>query len=276
MRKRAAAVVLDQIIEGVQEDLAVRQGQVPLDDLKAQAASRPPAKDLLARLSAANSVGVIAEVKRSSPSRGAIAAIADPAALAQAYEAGGAAAISVLTERRFFGGSLADLKAVRRAVDVPVLRKDFVVSSYQVWEARAYGADIVLLIVAALERLRLIGLIERTVSLGMTPLVEVHSEAELEVAIECGAKLIGFNARDLKTLAVDPAVFGRLAPLAGPGIVKVAESGVSGPHDLAAYAHRGADAVLIGEYVATASDPEQAVRELVAMGSHPSVRSLRR
>ncbi|MDR2565715.1 MAG: indole-3-glycerol phosphate synthase TrpC [Bifidobacteriaceae bacterium] len=273
---KKTGTVLDQIIAGVREDLAARQARVSLAQLKASACDRPPAKDFLARLRASASVAVIAEVKRSSPSRGPIAAIADPAALAQAYEAGGAAAISVLTESRHFHGSLADLAAVRRAVDIPVLRKDFVVSSYQVWEARAHGADLVLLIVAALDRLQLIGLIERTVSLGMTPLVEVHNEAELELAQEAGARLVGFNARNLKTLSVDPSVFGRLAPLAGPDVVKVAESGVSSPHDLAAYAHRGADAVLIGEYLASASHPEQAVRELVAMGSHPSVRSLRR
>jgi indole-3-glycerol phosphate synthase len=268
--------VLDQILVGVREDLACRQNRVSLNQLKALAAGRPPAKDFLARLRASASIGIIAEVKRSSPSRGPIAAIADPAALAAAYEAGGAAAISVLTEGRFFQGDLSDLAAVRRAVDLPILRKDFVVSSYQVWEARAHGADLVLLIVAALEKLQLIGLIERTVSLGMTPLVEVHTEAELEAALEAGAKLVGFNARNLKTLSIDPALFSRLAPLAGPDVVKVAESGVSGPHDIAAYVHRGADAVLIGQYLAGASEPEQAVRELVAMGAHPSVRSLRR
>jgi indole-3-glycerol phosphate synthase len=273
---KKAGTVLDQIIEGVREDLAVRQAQVSLDALKAMAGLRPPAKDVLARLRDATSVGVIAEVKRSSPSRGTIAPITNPAALAGAYETGGAAAISVLTEGRFFRGCLADLAAVRRAVDVPVLRKDFIISSYQVWEARAHGADMILLIVAALERLELIGLIERAISLGMTPLVEVHDETELAIAQEAGAKLIGFNARDLKTLSVNPDVFARLAPLAGRDVVKVAESGVSSPHDLAVYAHRGADAVLIGEYLATASDPAQAVRELVAMGSHPSVRSLRR
>ncbi|MDR1189345.1 MAG: indole-3-glycerol phosphate synthase TrpC [Bifidobacteriaceae bacterium] len=273
---KKAGTVLDQIIKGVVEDLAHRQAEVSLEALKALSATRPPAKNMMARVRAADSVAVIAEVKRRSPSRDSIASISNPAALAAAYEAGGAAAISVLTEGRFFGGSLEDLAAVRRAVDVPVLRKDFIVSSYQVWEARAYGADMVLLIVAALERLQLIGLIERTLSLGMTPLVEVHNEAELRTAEEAGAQLIGFNARNLKTLAVNPEVFGRLAPLASRRVVKVAESGVSSPHDLAVYAHRGADAVLIGEYLAAASDPEQAVRELVAMGAHPSVRSLRR
>ncbi|MDR0594909.1 MAG: indole-3-glycerol phosphate synthase TrpC [Bifidobacteriaceae bacterium] len=273
---KKAGTVLDQIVSGVREDLARRQVRSSLDQLKDLAAQRPPAKDFLGRLRLSDSVAIVAEVKRSSPSRGAIAAIGDPAGLAAAYEAGGASAISVLTEGRFFNGSLDDLAAVRRAVDVPILRKDFIISPYQIWEARAHGADLLLLIVAALEPLELIGLIERTVSLGMTPLVEVHTEAELEVALGAGAQLVGFNARSLKTLSVDTSLFGRLAPLAGPGVFKVAESGVCGPHDLAAYVHRGADAVLIGEYLATASHPERAVRELVAIGSHPSVRSLRR
>jgi indole-3-glycerol phosphate synthase len=268
--------VLDRIIAGVVADLEIRQAVVPLEDLKARAKTRPPAKDPLPVFRDTSGISVIAEVKRSSPSKGAIADIADPGALAEAYEAGGAAAVSVLTEGRRFGGSLADLARVRRAVDIPVLRKDFVVSSYQVWEARAYGADMVLLIVAALDQNALVGLLERTRSLGMTALVEVHDAAELDRAVAAGGRLIGVNARDLKTLEVRPDVFDEVAALAPPHVVKVAESGVKGPHDLAAYAHQGADAVLIGEYLASAVDPEQAVRELVAMGSHPSVRSLRR
>src|SRR4051794_33059561 len=189
-------------------------------------------------------VKVIAEVKRCSPSKGALAAIADPAALAADYEAGGAAVISVLTERRRFGGSIDDLAAVRNRVDIPVLRKDFVVSSYQLWEARAYGADLVLLIVAALEQEALVSLIERAESIGLTPLVEVHTEEELARAVDADAKIIGVNARDLTTLRVDRSTFTRIAPQMPDGIVKIAESGVRGPHDLLAYASSGADAVL--------------------------------
>jgi indole-3-glycerol phosphate synthase len=263
--------VLDDLIVGVREDLAARQAQTSLDELKDRARARPPALDGAAALRQPG-IAVIAEVKRSSPSKGALAAIADPAALAEDYEAGGASVISVLTEQRRFGGSLADLDAVRARVDVPVLRKDFVVSSYQVWEARAHGADLVLLIVAALEQNALVSLVERTESLGMTPLVEVHDEDELARALDAGARVVGVNARDLKTLEVDRGVFGRLSPLFPDGVVKIAESGVRGPHDLLAYAAVGADAVLVGEGVVTGGNPRQAVADLVAAGAHPSAR----
>ncbi|MDR2454770.1 MAG: indole-3-glycerol phosphate synthase TrpC [Bifidobacteriaceae bacterium] len=267
--------VLDQIIAGVRSDLGLRQAVVPLGELKARALDRAPARDPLPVFRDGAGISVIAEIKRASPSKGRIAEIPEPAALAQAYEAGGAAAISVLTEGRRFGGSLTDLACVRRAVDIPLLRKDFIVSSYQVWEARAYGADMVLLIAAALDQFALEGLLERTVSLGMTALVEVHNEPELRRALAAGARLVGVNARNLKTLKVRPDLFRDLAPLVPAHVAKVAESGVRGPRDLASYAHQGADAILIGEYLASSLDPEQAVRELVAIGAHPSVRSLR-
>jgi len=263
--------VLDDILVGVREDLADRQSCTSLDELKDRAAARPPALDGAAALRGPG-VAVIAEVKRSSPSKGALAAIADPAALAADYEAGGASIISVLTERRRFGGSLADLTAVRARVSVPVLRKDFVVSGYQLWEGRAFGADVALLIVAALEQEALVSLVERSASLGMTALVEVHDEVELERALAAGATVVGVNARDLKTLEVDRSVFGRLSPLIPDGVVKIAESGVRGPHDLLAYAAVGADAVLVGEGVVTGGNPRQAVAELVTAGNHPSAR----
>lgn len=263
--------VLDDILVGTREDLAARQAATPLDDLKAVAADRPAALDGYAALRG-EGVAVIAEVKRASPSKGALATIADPAALAADYEAGGAAVISVLTEQRRFGGTLADLDAVRARVEVPLLRKDFVVSSYQVWEARAHGADLVLLIVAALEQEALISLIERTESLGMSALVEVHEEAELDRALDAGARVIGVNARNLKTLEVDREVFGRLAPRIPDTVIKIAESGVRGPHDLLAYAAHGADAVLVGEGVVTGGNPRQAVADLVTAGAHPSAR----
>jgi indole-3-glycerol phosphate synthase len=215
---------------------------------------------------------VIAEVKRSSPSKGALAAIADPAALAADYESGGAAVISVLTEKRRFGGDIDDLAQVRNRVDVPVLRKDFIVTSYQLWEARAYGADLALLIVAALEQQALISLIERAESIGLTPLVEVHTEEELTRALDAGARVIGVNARDLSTLEVDRGTFARIAPEIPSNIVKIAESGVRGPHDLLAYAASGADAVLVGESLVTGKDPRSAVADLVAAGTHPALR----
>ncbi len=262
--------VLDDIIAGVREDLAVREAETPLSALKEMAARQPSAKECLGRLSDPDSVGVIAEVKRKSPSKGALAEIPDPAVLAAEYERGGAAVISVLTEQRRFGGSLADLKAVRAAVDIPILRKDFVVTPYQVWEARAYGADLVLLIVAALEQTVLESLIERIHSLGMTPLVEVHTVEEVERAVAAGARLIGVNSRDLKTLNVDRETFAKVAGAIPEGCVRVAESGVRGPHDVVEYVRHGADAVLV-----TGSDPRSAVADLVAAGSHPSLRSIR-
>ncbi len=261
--------VLEAILAGVREDLAARESRIPLSEVKARAATMPAPLDVLPVLLEPG-VGVIAEVKRASPSRGSLASIDDPAALAQMYADGGARAISVLTESRRFGGSLADLDEVRKAVDIPVLRKDFVVSPYQVHEARAHGADLVLLIVAALEQNVLLGLLERIESLGMTALVEVHTEAEADRALSAGARVIGVNARDLTTLTVDRDVFSRIAPGMPSGIVMVAESGVRGPSDLLAYAGAGADAVLVGEGLVTSGDPRSAVADLVTAGSHPS------
>lgn len=260
--------VLDEIIDGVRADLAERQARVSLDELKERAARAPGAKDGVAALRG-EGVTVICEVKRSSPSKGALAAIADPAALAADYEAGGASVISVLTEERRFGGSLADLEAVRAKVDIPVLRKDFIVTSYQLWEARAYGADLALLIVAALDQEALVSLIERAESIGLTPLVEAHDEEEAERAVDAGAKIIGVNARNLKDLKVDRSTFERVAPEIPDHIVKVAESGVRGPHDLIAYANAGADAVLVGESLVTGRDPRSAVADLVAARRPP-------
>ncbi|RBY88986.1 indole-3-glycerol phosphate synthase TrpC [Blastococcus sp. TBT05-19] len=268
-RGRGVVNVLDEIVAGVREDLAVREAARPLDQVKAAAQAARPALDALAALRAPG-VGVIAEVKRRSPSKGDLADIADPAELAAQYAAGGARVISVLTEGRRFGGSHADLAAVRAVVDVPVLCKDFIVSSYQVHEARAYGADVVLLIVAALEQNVLTGLLERVESLGMTALVEVHTEAEADRALDAGASVIGVNARDLTTLQVDRSTFEKIAPGLPSEVVKVAESGVRGPHDLISYAAAGADAVLVGEGLVTAGDARQAVADLVTAGSHPA------
>lgn len=268
--------VLDDIIAGVREDLQERQARTDLAELQQLARHRPSALSTDSALRDGDAVRIIAEVKRSSPSKGALAAIADPAALAQDYEAGGAAVVSVLTEPRRFGGSLADLSAVRAAVDVPVLRKDFIVSSYQVWEARAYGADLVLLIVAALEQEALVSLIERVHSLGMTALVEVHDVEEVARAADAGARVIGVNCRDLRTLEVDRTTFARVAPVIPTGIIKVAESGVRGPHDVLDFARAGAHAVLVGESVVVGGNPRAAVADLVAAGAHPALRKVRR
>ncbi len=261
--------VLEAILDGVREDLAARQAAFPFATVKAMAAAAPPPLPAMAVLRAPG-VGVIAEVKRRSPSKGKLATIADPAKLAALYADGGARAISVLTEGRRFGGTLTDLDAVRAAVEIPVLRKDFIITPYQVHEARAHGADIVLLIVAALEQNVLHGLLERVESLGMVALVEVHTEAEADRALQAGAGVIGINARDLTTLTVDRDAFGRIAPGLPSGILTIAESGVRGPADLLALAGAGADAVLVGEGLVTSSDPRAAVADLVTAGSHPS------
>ena len=264
--------VLDEILAGVRADLAERETAVPLEALKERARLQPSPHDALAVLRQPG-VGVIAEVKRASPSRGTLAAIDDPATLAREYEAGGARVVSVLTEPRHFHGGFDDLDAVRCAVDVPLLCKDFIVSSYQLWEARAHGADLCLLIVAALPQNALVSLVERTRSLGMTALVEVHDGDEVERAIDAGAEIIGVNARDLRTLEVDRDLFGSLVARLPEGVVKVAESGVRGPHDFLAYAAAGADAVLVGEGLVTDRDPRAAVAELVTVGAHPATGS---
>ncbi len=265
--------VLDDILAGVREDLVDRQQRTDLAALQEMVERRPSCRPAESILRDGDNVKVIAEVKRSSPSKGALAAIADPAALARDYEAGGASVMSVLSERRRFGGSLEDLAAVRAAVDVPVLRKDFVVSSYQVWEARAYGADVVLLIVAALDQEALVSLVERVHSLGMTALVEVHDPEEVARAVDAGARVIGVNTRDLRTLRTDRSQFARVAPLIPDGIVKVAESGVRGPHDVLDYARAGANVVLVGESLVTGDDPRRSVADLVAAGAHPALRA---
>jgi indole-3-glycerol phosphate synthase len=261
--------VLESILTDVRADVARRESVVSFEQVKKASLAAPPPKDAMAVLHEPG-IGVIAEVKRASPSRGQLAEIPDPAELASQYVAGGARVVSVLTEGRRFGGSLADLVAVRAEVDVPVLRKDFVISTYQVHEARAAGADMVLLIVAALEQNVLVSLLDRVESLGMTALVEVHNEEEADRALEAGASLVGVNARNLHTLEVDRSVFGRLAPGLPSDVLRVAESGVRTPGDLLTYAGYGADAVLVGEGLVTSGDPKAAVTKLVAAGFHPS------
>lgn len=253
--------VLDEIIAGVVEDLTERRSELPLADVQVRARAVPAALDPLPALRAPG-LAVIAEVKRSSPSKGALAAIEDPAALASAYAAGGASAISVLTEKRRFGGSLDDLRAVRAAVPTPVLRKDFVVTAYQVWEARANGADLVLLIVAALRQEELVSLFELATRLGMAVLVETHTADEVRRALDIGAELIGVNNRDLKTLEVDLGHFEQMAGTVGDRAVKVAESGILSLADAERMRAAGADAILVGELLVRNGDPASAVAAL--------------
>jgi indole-3-glycerol phosphate synthase len=258
--------VLDDIVAGVRIDLDRRRTATPVADLRAALADVDPPRDPMPAFRGPAS-SVIAEVKRRSPSKGDLADIPDPADLARRYAAGGAAAISVLTEERRFGGSLADLRAVRTAVDVPLLRKDFMVEPYQLLEARAAGADLALLIVAALDDDTLRRLHDEARGLGLTVLVEVHDEAETERAVALGAELVGVNARNLRTLDVDPDAFARLAPLVPDDRVLVAESGIAGPDDVATYVGLGARVVLVGEALVRDGDPEGAVRTMTGVSA---------
>lgn len=256
--------VLDEIITGVREDLAAREAARPLEQLQQAVTGTAPALDPLPAFRGPG-LAVIAEVKRSSPSKGRLAAIPDPAELARQYEAGGAAAISVLTERRRFSGSLADLDAVRAAVSTPILRKDFVVTEYQLWEGRAAGADLALLIVAALTDTQLTTLLALGNRLGLTCLVETHTEDEIRRAVDAGAEFIGVNNRDLKTLDVDLARFEELAGLVPSGVVKVAESGILRVGDAQRMVDAGADVVLVGEALVVDGDPRSAIQSLRAL-----------
>ncbi len=256
--------MLADLVAGALEDAERRRAERPLAVVEAEALDRAPALDALAALAPADRIKVIAEVKRASPSRGALADIPDPAALAAAYEAGGASAISVLTEERRFRGSLADLESVRAAVSIPVLRKEFVADPYQIFEARAAGADLVLLIVAALEQERLVELHDLIVELGMTPLVEAHTEDELSRAFDTGARLVGVNARNLSTFELDRDLFGRLADRYPSGVIRVAESAVLSAADVAHYRAGGADVVLVGEALVT-SDPVATLGEFLGV-----------
>ncbi len=263
--------VLDDIIVGVKEEMETRSRLVSLAELKDRAAGAAPAHDAWAALggpsSVRNDLKVIAEIKRRSPSKGDLAPIADPASLAVQYADGGASVISVLTEQRRFGGSLADLDAVRAAVDVPLLRKDFTVDEYQIWEARAHGADLILLIVAALSDAELAEYSALSHELGMNVLVETHTEEEIERAVAAQAKIIGINVRNLKTLDVDRSVFGSLAGLIPAGAVIVAESGVRGADDVSHYAAGGANAIVGGEARAPDPTPRERITEFKAAGA---------
>ncbi|ODA90519.1 indole-3-glycerol phosphate synthase [Leifsonia xyli subsp. xyli] len=252
--------MLADLTAGALEDAARRRADRPLSAVEAVAAAQAPPLPALDALAPADRVKVIAEVKRASPSRGDLAEIPDPAALARLYETGGASAISVLTEERRFRGSLADLESVRAAVSLPVLRKEFIADPYQVFEARAAGADLVLLIVAALEQRRLAELHDLIVELGMTPLVEAHTADELSRAFDTGAKLVGVNARDLSTFELDRNLFGRLAERYPSDVIRVAESAVKSAADVAHYRAAGAHVVLVGEALVT-SDPVATLSE---------------
>ena len=255
--------VLDSIIEGVREDLAKRRRH--LGELHEQMSQAPAPLDAHAVLKG-DQIKVIAEVKRSSPSKGALSAIGDPAALAEQYENAGASVISVLTEERRFKGSLADLIAVRARVSIPILRKDFMVDEYQFFEARAHGADMVLLIVAALAKSQLRDFYDLATEMGMAALIEVHTADELERAMEITPRIIGVNSRNLKTLEVNPVAFSELIPQIPNEVIRVAESGISGRADVEFAQSHGADAILVGEALVTSADPNLAMRTLLGQG----------
>ena len=237
-----------------------------LDQVIAQIETAPAVRDPMPAFRAPQ-LSIICEIKRSSPSKGSLAEISDPAELALAYAGGGAAAISVLTEQRRFGGSLADLDLVRWRVDQPILRKDFTVEPYQIYEARAHGADLILLIVAALDDKQLSRLHQLTTELGMTALVEVHTPEEARRAVALGAELIGVNNRNLKTLDVDLSMFERIAGAIPDGVVKVAESGIKSPAHAARVSAAGAHAILVGEALVTDANPGAAIAAMIAAGS---------
>ena len=260
-----SATHLDRLIASALEQMAARAARAPLKEVRARASAAPAPRGFAAALQAAKERGraLIAEVKRASPSRGAIAPDLDPGELAAAYERGGAACVSVLTDRANFGGSLDDLVAARRACELPVLRKDFLVTPYQIYEARAHGADAVLLIAAALTPVLLSELRALARELGLAVLLEVHAEEELSAARAAEPDLLGINARNLKTLVVRPETFRELAPQARGIAPLVAESGVRTAADARRYAELGADALLVGQALSAASDPEAATRALV-------------
>ena len=252
--------MLEKLFAGALEDSLLREALVSTSQLEQEISVMPAALDPWAFLYSEDSIKVIAEIKRASPSRGQLAEIPDPSALAFDYESGGAGAISVLTEQHGFKGSMKDMDSVRRAVEIPVLRKDFISTEYQVLESRAHGADMVLLIVAGLEPKRLVQLLRLIEDLGMEALVETHNEQEILFASEVSAKYIGINARDLQTFETDRELFSNLAHLAPARSLKIAESAVRSVSDVEAYADSGADAVLVGEALVT-GDPVSLLRE---------------
>ena len=254
--------MLESLYAGAIEDAAARELEFSLSEVERLATEAAPAVDALQALAPRQSVHVLAEIKRASPSKGDLANIADPVLLAQTYESAGASMISVLTEQRRFKGSLADLKAVKQAVNIPVLRKDFIANEYQILEARAAGADVVLLIVAGLNPKKLRSLKTLVEQLGMTAFVETHSADEVRLAVDEGSSMIGVNARDLSTFETDRDLFGRLVELIPAGTVKVAESAVRNTEDVRHYRNSGADVVLVGEALVT-GDPTSLIKSFL-------------
>ena len=256
--------LLRTIVAATERIIETRREAEPLAVLERRAAAATPrGDDFAAALSTPDRINVIAECKRRSPSKGVLAAAYDPVAIARRYESGGAAAISVLTEPTFFDGALEHLAAVRRAVSLPLIRKDFIVDDYQLFEACANGADAILLIVAALDQATLVRLQQRAWELGLAALVEVHDEEELARAADAGARIVGVNNRNLRTLAVDKEASYRLAMRMPEGAIPVSESGLQTRDDVDRLSSAGYEAFLIGERFMTDADPAAALRELI-------------
>jgi indole-3-glycerol phosphate synthase len=258
-------VILDDILAHKTDEVERRKARLPLTEVRARAEVTEAPRDFRSAL-AQRDVAVIAEVKRASPAKGALSLDLDPALLAVSYADAGAAAVSVLTDERFFNGSDADLRAVQAAIQLPVLRKDFVLEPYQLFEARVLGADAVLLIVRALSQDRLKALVDLAMALGLAALVEVHDDEELERAVDVGATLIGINNRDLTRMTVDLATSERLLSRVPADVVAVSESGIRTADDVQRLGSLGASAVLVGEALVTAPDPPARLAELVAAG----------
>lgn len=257
--------MLSELYAGSLADAARRLESVSLAEVERAALAASPALDAISALAPSNEIKILAEVKRASPSRGQMAQIPDPAALASIYAENGASAISVLTEERKFKGSLEDLVAVRSQVSVPLLRKDFIATEHQILEARAAGADIILLIVAGLDSTRISELMIFTLELGMTPFIETHTKDELLLALDLGSKLVGVNARDLSTFETNRNLFSELVHLIPTGVIKIAESAVRDAADVAHYRKSGADVVLVGEALVT-NDPAHMLKSFLAAG----------
>lgn len=257
--------MLQDLYAGSLADAERRLETTALGVVEQLALSQTPALDVMAALAPSDTVKILAEVKRASPSRGQMAEIQDPAALAKIYAENGASAISVLTEERKFKGSLKDLELVREKVAVPLLRKDFIATEHQILEGRAAGADIILLIVAGLDISTIQRLMHFTFELGMTPFIETHSAEELKVALDLGSKFIGVNARDLSTFETDRNLFGELVDQIPDGVIKVAESAVRDADDVSHYRRSGADVVLVGEALVT-NDPAAMLKSFLQAG----------
>ncbi|HNQ34550.1 MAG TPA: indole-3-glycerol phosphate synthase TrpC [bacterium] len=254
---------LEEILDGVRSRTAERAGRLGRPELERRAALSPVPRDFRAALTGSRPPRIIAEIKRASPSRGPIRPGLDPVGTARGYQEAGAAAISVLTESGFFRGSLADLAAVKTAVSLPVLQKEFILEEYQIFEGRAAGADAILLITAILPADRLAGLYRLSRDLGLAPLVEVHDERELETALALGAELIGINNRNLKSLEVNLETGRRLLSLIPPDRTAIIESGLKTREKIGEFLRLGARAFLIGESLLSRPDPAAALREML-------------